>query len=189
MKISKITWIILGIGIFVLAAGSLYWLYHQQSLEQRQLDDSLAIAQAALPKMEQEKEVQQSQLTQLESQLTQAESDLSQAESVLNESQANFPEAVESIEFDERLFKLARDRNLEITMLTASKPSSKAVGGINFSVTSFTVSVSGDMVQILEFIGNVVKDKYFVSATVESVSMKITEEEPSASIALVIYGY
>ena len=51
MKLSKTAWLILGIGIFVIALGSLYIVYSQQGDEREQLNDSLPAAQATLPKV------------------------------------------------------------------------------------------------------------------------------------------
>ncbi len=192
-RLSKTAWLILGIGIFVIAMGSLYFLYSRQGGEQGQLNDSLSVAQATLPGLVSEKEDWESQLTQLESQLTQWESQLSQAVSLLDTTQASLPESVESIEYDEELFRIADGWRLEIINLTASESRDKEVQvevedieveDITFLVTSFTVDVRGEVNDILGFINTIVTSEDFTCATVELVNINIpeplTEEEKEA---------
>ena len=203
MRLSRTAWLVLGIGIFVIAFGGLYFLNSRQGDEEEQLDDSLSEAQAALPKVISEKEDWESQLTQLDSQLTQLESQVAQAMSLLTQRKMLFPESVESIEYDERLFQIADGSNLEIAILTASEPGDETVEvevedieveGITYSVTSFVVNVRGKALElpleteeelqnyidatvdnILAFITTIVTDKDFTTATVELVNIDIPE--------------
>ncbi len=182
MKLSRTAWLVLGIGIFVIAFGSLYFLYSRQDNEQEQLNDSLSVAQATLPTLVSEKEDWESQLTQgesrltqQESQLTQRESQLAQATSLLDTTQASFPESVESIEYDELLFNFAHDCNLRITTLIASEPGNEEVEDITYSVTSFTVDVKGEVANILDFINAIVTSEDFTCATAELVNINIPE--------------
>ncbi len=202
MRLSKTAWLILGIGIFVIAFGSLYMVYSRQSGEREQLNNSLLVAQATLPKVVSEKEDWESQLSQLESQLTSLESELAQATSLLDSTEASFQEPVESIESDEELFKIAGYWDLEIISLTAEEPTDEVVDNITYSITPFTVDVEGEVADILDFISTITTDEYFIAATVELVSIVVPEpltekdkegltegEMPSATIKLVIYGY
>ena len=187
MKLSKTAWLILGIGIFVIACGCLYMLYSQQAGEQEELADSLAVAQGALPQLVSEREDLESQLTQWEGQLAEAASSLVKIE-------ARFPESVQSIEYDERLFEIADDCDLEITSLTASELGDKKVEDVTYAVTSFGVEVEGEVADILDFVNAIATSEYFTTATMETVNMDIPEPEeeedkPSATIGLVIYGY
>ena len=151
MRLSKTAWLILGIGIFVIALGGLYFIYSREGDQQEQLNDSLSVAQAALLTLVSEKEdwesqltQQESQLTQQESQLTQRESQLAQATSLLDTTQASFPSSVESIEYDELLFNFAHGYNLRITELFSSEPGNEEVEeDITDSVTSFVVYFKG----------------------------------------------
>ncbi len=182
MRLSKTAWLILGIGIFVIAFGSLYLLYSRQGNEQEQLNDSLLAAQATLPTLVSEKEdwesqltQQESQLTQQENQLTQQESQLAQATSLLDTTQASFPSSVESIEYDELLFNFAHGYNLRITRLIASEPGNEEVEDITYSVTPFTVDVRGEVAGILDFINAIVTSEDFTNATAELVNINIPE--------------
>lgn len=209
MKLSKTAWLILGIGIFVIAFISLYMVYSQQQGEQSRLNDDLLAAQATLPGVVAEKEAQESQLAQRQSELTQLESGLTEATALLESAKMKVPSTVESIEYDERLFTIAYSWGLEITRLTASKPSDQKVESITFSTTTFVVQVKGEVADILDFISTIATDANFNSATVKLVSINVpgpltkeekedlSEEEieeleaqaPEATITITIYGY
>jgi len=205
MKLSKIAWLIMVIGIFVIASGSLYWIYLQEGPKQEELNAQLSVVQAQLPKLAAER-------ASLESTLTELEDKLAQATSQLKTARAAFPTAaVESIEVDELLFGIADDWGLEITSLTASEPDGQdievevediEVEDVIYLVTSFDVNVKGEVADILNFIHTIVTHKDFDTATVELVNIvvpqplteaekeELNEEEiPSATIKLVIYSY
>jgi uncharacterized protein YpmS len=182
MKISKVAWLIIGIGIFAIAAGSLYMLYSQQVSEQRELNERLAAAQTLLP--------------QVTTQRDNLENQLSQVEARLQDAEANFPESVQSIEFGDKFFRVADDCGVAITSFTSVEPSAKKQGSVSYSVASFTVTVEGEVDDILDFINTIATDEYFVSTTPEVVSMEVPEsddegegEKSSATINLVVYGY
>jgi len=214
MKLSKTAWIILVTGIFIIAIGSLYWLYLQERPKQEELNAQLSAVQAQLPKLAEQR-------ANLESTLTELEDNLAQATSQLKTAKAAFPALVESIEVDELLFGIANDWGLEITSLTASEPRDYRVKvemeaediemeDVTYLVTSFTIDVKGEVADILNFIHTIVNHRDFDTATVELVNIvvpdPISEEEkeglseeeieeaeepemPSATIKLVIYSY
>ena len=214
MKLSKTAWIILLVGIFIIAIGSLYWLYLQEGPKQEELNAQLSAVQAQLPNLAEQR-------ASLESTLTELEDNLAQATSQLKTAKAAFPDLVESIEVDELLFGIANDWGLEITSLTASEPRDYRVKvemeaediemeDVTYLVTSFTIDVKGEVTDILNFIHTIVNHRDFDTATVELVNIvvpeplteaekeELTEEEieeaeepemPSATIKLVIYSY
>ena len=186
MKLSKTALWILGIGFFIITSAVLVMLHAGQSGDVEQLEDNLAVTQTVLTTLTSEREELNSQLLQLENQLDEAEAAYSQ-------SQANFPEAVMSIEHDEELFLIADDYNLEVMSLTASEPRENKVEGIPFDNTIFEMEVRGEVSNILSFINNVTTGGYFDSATVELVNMEVPEpdedETPTAVIKLIIYSY
>ena len=174
MKLSKKVWIIIGVCIFAAVLGILYTFYFRELGEREQLSDRLAAAEVLLPGLTAARE--------------ELEDQLAQATSLLNKNQAKFPESVESIEYDDDLFEIADDCNVDITSITASPPKNKKVGAVTYSVSSFTVVISGDIDDILEFIyairtGDDFQLPWSAEVTVVSTSMK------TATIRLDIYGY
>jgi len=211
MKFSRIAWLILVIGVFVIASGSLYWLYLQERPKQEELNEQLSVVQATLPKLAAERADLESTLAELEGKLAQATSQLKTAKAV-------FPDSVESIEVDELIFEIANNWGLEIISLTATEPRDKMVEvememedieveDVTYVVTSFTADVKGEVTDILNFIQTIVNHQDFDAATVEIVALvipepvseiekeELSEEEieerlkPSATITLVVYTY
>lgn len=208
MKLSKTAWLMLGVGVFIIAFASLYTIYSGQSGEQERLNSSLATAQVLLPKLIDERE-------DLEVELTQWEEKLDEATLSLSISEARFPRSVESIEYDERLFRMAYDCDLQVVELIASEPRTKKIEEITYTVTTFEVVVRSNraapktaagfepyidetVANILDFIDTVATSESFTNATIELVSMADLEppEEvgggetgPEANIQLIIYGF
>jgi hypothetical protein len=173
MKISKKVWIIVGICIFAVILGILGTFYFREVGEREQWETRLENAQVRLPGLTAERE--------------ELEDRLAQATSALNKNQAEFPESVESIEYDDDLFEIADDCNVDITSIQASTPTSSGI----YSVSSFIVAVSGDIDDILQFIYAIRTGDDFQlpwSAEVKVVNISIADKT-AATISLNIYGY
>jgi chromosome segregation ATPase len=217
MRLSRTAWLILGIGIFVIAFATLYTINSRQSGEAEQLSDGLSEVQALLPQLISERE-------DLEDQLSQWESELAEAVSSLNRNKARLSKSVESIECDEILFDIAEDCDLEIFELTASEPNDEKVRDedekvedITYAVTTFEVKVrpvesppatlgnfeiyiEEAVANMLDFINTIATGEDFTNATIAVVDMENLEppyeeeeleraEKPEATIELTIYGY
>lgn len=186
LSLSKTALWILGIGLFVIISAVLLALQASRSGDAEQLEENLTMTQSVLTTLIAEREDLDGQLAQLENQL-----DL--AETAYDRSQAKFPEAVASIEYDEELFFIAGDYNLEIIRLTASEPREKKMEEVPFDNTVIEVEVRGEVSNILSFINNVTTGGFFNSATVELVNLEVPEpdedEQPSAVITIIVYSY
>ena len=176
MKLSKKFLLITVIVIFAVALGVLFSIYSGQNSERAQFNDRLSQAQTLLPGLINNRETKEDELTQ--------------AESLLAASQAQFPESVESIEYGDDLFEIADDYDVILTRLTASKPTSKTVGTVTYSISSFTVVVQGSIDNILEFIYALrTGDDFQLPWSAEVNSVQTNVSGGSANINLVIYGY
>lgn len=193
-RLSKTAWIVLGAGIFIIGFVALYMLYSQQNSEKQRIENDLTLAQAETIATATEKRNAENELTKAEGTLAQLESDLDQAILQLNSSKIGFPNSVESIEYDERLFSIADSWGLVVSSLTASEPGQESVDDITFSVTNFAINVKGQVDDILGFVNTLSIDPNFVSTTIRTVNLRVPGdidviENASASIALTIYGY
>lgn len=210
MKISKTALIVLGIGVFIIVFATLFVMYSGQSGEREQLNASLTKAQGVLPELLAEK-------VDLESQVTQWQDELDKAMVALSKSEGRFPKSVESIEYDEILFKLAEQSGLMIIEITASEPSGEVVRGtdITYDVSTFEVLVrnaesppatAGEFEvyidetvdKVLEFIHLVVVTPDFGVATIKVAAidgleppeaLEGNETGPEATLELAIYGF
>ena len=174
MKLSKTVWLVIVIVLLGIAAGVLFSIYSGQVGERKQLNDRLSVGQTLLPGLAANRE--------------DLEDQLAQAESLLDKSQAKFPESVKSIEYGEDLFEIADDSNVDLTSLSPSTPTSKKVGAVTYSVSSFVVVVKGNIGDILDFIYVIRTGGDFQlpwSADLKGVNMGGS----GATITLDIYGY
>lgn len=171
MKLSKKVWIIVGIGIIVVLLGIVFTVYFRQVREQQDLEDRLDAATALSITLAADKEDLGNQL--------------SQAQSLLATSQAQFPQAVESIEYGEYIFEIAEKCNLTLASLTFPKPTGRTQGSVTYSGVSLSLPVSGELADIFEFIDIIRTDPRFASTQVKSVNLA----GGSATIAVDIYGY
>jgi hypothetical protein len=163
-KLSKIAWLILGIGIFVIAIVGLYLVYNQQKNEQQEVSQNTTTAQNTL------------------SETILIKENLSVRDT--------FPESVESIEYDEVLFNFASDHNLEIITVTVSEPYDITVEEmateeeVTYAASTFIVSLEGDVANVLNFVNSIANGTDFNVATMEQVDIKtpvpLTEAEKEA---------
>jgi hypothetical protein len=186
MKLSKIGLWILGIGIFVIASAVMVALHASQSGDAKQLEENLEVTQAVLATLVSDREDMTGQLAQMEN-------ELDEAEAAYFRSQGKFPKTVASIEYDEEIFSIADDNNLEVMSLVASEPRESDVEEITFNTTNFEVEVRGTVSHILNFIDDVVNGEYFDSASVEMISMEVPkpgqDKQPTAVLQIIIYSY
>jgi hypothetical protein len=194
MRLSKTAWLVLGIGIFIIAFAAMYSINSGQSGEQEQLNDGLAKNQALLPNLIAERE-------DLESQLAEWEKKVAEVTVLLDQSKGRFPHSVESVDYDAILFRIADDCDLQVTKLTVSEPGStkvplkldgKKVEDIVYDTTTLEVKVrskesppnsAGDfetyiddtMDNMLDFINDIVTSDEFNVCAIEVVDMKKLE--------------
>jgi len=187
MRLGRTAWLVLGIGVFVIAFVTLFFIYSRQSSEQAELENSLAGVQTQLIKLISGRE-------SLESQLTQQQSKLAETQALLTSARASFPKLEASIEYSEVLTEIADLCGLKVVNMSADEPREKKVEDVTFLVISFEVRVEGELSSILSMVNAIATDERFASTTVEVVNIKvpqatITGEEPSATIKLVGYSY
>ena len=175
MRISKLTWIILGVGVFAIGLGALYMLYNQQITQQKSLTEQIAAAQASLSKASADRAGTQNQLGQIQSDVAKLQDDLAKARSQLATAGSGMPKTVESIEYAEKLFTMAQGLNLEVTSFTSSEPGSTQIQSLSFGSTVFTINVKGATGNVLALVDAIAKSSDFTSASVELVDMKKTD--------------
>ena len=182
MRLRKRTWLVIAIGVFVIALISLGMLRYQQVGEQNQLNKQLALIQSRLGEVKLEE--LSSRQAELEEQLRQATSQFEAVKTVLSQ-------PVGSITATSTLFDIARAHGLEVTEVTSPGPTSGSLEGITCSVLSLTVKVKGDVPNLISFVTKL--NSHFTTGVVKSIIITIPEttsgEKASAEIQLVVYTY
>ncbi len=203
MKLSKTSWSLLTIGIFMILFTSLGVAYAQQGQEQSRLNPELSLAQLLLTKQLAKfpPEKFSSQQRELESRLAKAESQLETAKTTLSQ-------LIESIEVTDTLFEAGDTCRVEIIEISSAGLTNKELGDITCSVLSLVVKVEGDVPNLTNFV--VELSRRFPTGVAQSVQINVPEvieeeeetggeletesgeeelEKPSANIQLVIYFY
>jgi len=200
MRLTKTFWIVLGVVILVAAAVTLYMFYRGQVSEQDKLNDSLTAVHTELQRLDLEKiglehEIAQlesdlagleGETDQLEAEISQLEAELSQLEDeraqavaqaalLLSEAEAKFLSTVESIEYDEILFGFAQDTNLRIEEVEVSVPMEQGAEDIVYNTTTFSITVWGDVADILDFVDTIVAYESFKTAVLDTFGMNVPE--------------
>ena len=207
MKLGKTSWIVLTVGIILVAFGSLGIARAQQVDERQRLDDELAVAEVRLSKL---------QLNQLRSQQSELEKQSEQISLQLTAAKDNFRQPIESIEVTDTLFEIAGASGVEIIDYGSSDLGTGTIEGINCSIIRLNMVARGTVFNLINFVIKLNND--FPTGVVGSVAMDTqalegeaeegatenqteeeegatenqTEEEdnnPTASITLVVYAY
>jgi len=194
MKLSKTALLFLAIGIFVILAAWLGMSYYQQGQEQSQLSEELSLVQLRLKKLPTQE--------QFSSQQGELESRLAKAESQLKSAKASLYWFLQSIEASDLFFELAEASQVEVTDISSPGLVTKTLEEVDLSGLSLTVTVEGDVPNLIDFIYKWTKE--YPTGVVESVEIIVpeetdeeaeeeeieTEEErPSATVNLLIYTY
>jgi hypothetical protein len=140
MRFSKTAWIVLGVGVFVIFAAILMWLYFQETNEHGLLEEELLQKEDQLA-------ILTSQQQSLESNLTQLQSTLTQELSRFEAARSKFPVSVESIEIDELLFNIVDTHDLEIISINSAETITSEIDDVIFSITPFIVSIGGRVIE------------------------------------------
>jgi len=183
LKLSKKSGFILIAGIAIAIFAGLWLARDQQVDEQEQLREELSIAAMKLENSQNNEEISAQQV-QLENQLSQTISQLETAKAALSQSAG-------SIRVSGTLFDIAEATGVEITEISSSQLSSDSLEGLTCSVLPLSVTVEGDVADIISFVGSLNHD--FTTGLVKSVEMNIPEttceEAASANIRIHIYTF
>jgi hypothetical protein len=182
MRLSKTVWMILGIAVFVIGAVVIFMLYQGQTDKRQEARDELESAQGTVLLLLQQKgnvETElvdkKNELVQWQDTIEQLEEQVAQLDKTLIQTQEEFPVSAESIEYDEKLFSIALNNDVELSILTASELSEVTVDGINYETASFGIEARGEVVNILTFINEIVNEDEFKTAAIDQANLSIPQ--------------
>ncbi len=168
MKFSRLSWLILSIGIFIIGAVVLYVLYQQQADEKDELNLNLVAANSSLPPLI-------SNSAALQSQLDALEAELAEARAALEDAEAKLPKDIESSIYGDLLFEMAHSVGLFVREFTATEPSRTVLDDIIYETTTITMEVKNNLQDILLFISKIEVGLDFNTTTIDSVTIEDLE--------------
>lgn len=143
MKLGKTSLLILVLGIFIIAFGSLGLTRSQQVEKKSQLENEIAIAEARLDNLH---------LKELYTQQEGLEEELNDAQSHLEVVKAALWQSIESADVTESLFQIASASGVEIISIGSSDIGEGELNGIKCSVVKLTIRVEGDLANLISYV-------------------------------------
>lgn len=182
LKSGKTFWMVIAIGVFVIALTGVAKVYFEKSGEQKEVNEQLAVAQSRLSEIP---------LEELSSRQSELEGQLSQTTSQYNEVNSIISQPISSINTSSTFFDVAKTFGLEVTELTSTTPVTESLEGLNCTMISLTATVRGEVSNIVNFISGM--NFYLKTGTIKSTIITIPEtasgDNASANIQLVVYNY
>ncbi|MBM4432709.1 MAG: hypothetical protein FJ025_01750 [Chloroflexi bacterium] len=182
MKLSKTSWIILTVGMCLIAFSSVGAARAQRLEEQTQLREELSVAELRLSKLSTQ---------ELSDQQEKLKNELSQTIAQLENVKAEFSQLTDSINASDRLFEIAGTCGVEITEIISPILTTERLEEISYSALPINVKAEGQVTCLISFINELsnnlgVGSVKSAEINVPSIGMA---EEPTADINLVIYIY
>jgi hypothetical protein len=182
LKLSKTSWILLAVGVFIIMFVGLGAVGFKQANQQDQLNEELTLAQL---------ELQRIQLEQLAGQQEVLGNQLSQTLSQLETAKVKLSPPAVGITSGDILFDVAAAHGVTITEIKSSILASDELEGITCSVLSLMARAEGDVPDLIDFIIELNGD--LPIGVIKSVAIGIpeatSEDKSSADIQLIIYTY
>ncbi len=182
MKLSKKSWLFIGIGIFLIALVGLWMVYSQQSGVKTQLKEEYDLATSRLNSIQVEQLADQQE--KLEQQL---DDTIAQSETA----RKTLSEPMNSIIITDILFSTAESNSVNITEIKSSGVNNVVLKGVPCRVLPLTANIEGEVDNLVVFITQL--NDNLATGVVRSISMNIPYtaggEKPSASIQMVVYTY
>jgi hypothetical protein len=185
-RLSKTSWLILAVGLFVVVAAGLGVTHSQQAQEQGRLDDELEIAQKSLESLK---------IADLQLQLNELLQAADEAQLQLDEVQRQLDQTVVSVDITEEFFSIASKCGVTVTNLATSPIIPNIYEGIGLSTTSLNAVVEGELAALIYFVESLNSD--FTTGRIKSTQIDIppsTSNETSTktttiNIQMIIYSY
>jgi hypothetical protein len=182
VKLTKKSWLFIGIGIFLIALVGLWTVYSQQSGVKKQLKEEYDMATSRLNSI---------QVEQLADQQGELEQQLDDTIAQSKTARKTLSEPMNSIIITDILFSTADSNSVNITEIQSSGMNDVELEGVPCRVLPLTANIEGEVGNLVAFITQLNDD--LATGVVRSVDMNIPYtaggEKPSASIQMVFYTY
>jgi hypothetical protein len=171
MKISKVTWIFVIIGIVAIAGASLGMAHSRQTEQQNQLQQQIAQAKqkAAL--------INNNELLTRQSQLNQ---EIKSYDGQLESAQTKLMADEDSISAADRILATGRNFNLQVEVLTQPGLSNGDLAGADCDILEVSIQVSGNMTDINNFVKDL--SRQFPTSIVTSVNISNDQAPEEAAV-------
>jgi hypothetical protein len=180
LKLGKKSWLVIAIGVFIIALFGLWSVYSQQLGRKEPLVVELNTAEMKLSGFDIEPLTRRHD--ELEWQLDQTRSQSTAARDML-------AQPVDSITVSDHLFEVAAAHSVNITALSSSGMAEEALAGITLPLLPLSATATGNITDLASFITTLNSD--FPTGVIRSVDMNnpATGEPATITIQMVIFTY
>jgi len=183
LKLSKVSWLILSTGVFLLILLGLGVTHSQQSEEQTRLTDELTTIEMRLNNVK---------VSQLQQQHEELQAQVQDSENQLNTVKNRLQQLIDSVDVTDKFFVIADNCDVEIiTISTTAISEDMLLDTIDCISISVTASVTGTVDNLINFILSL--NSGFATGYVMSSQISIPEESSdntsTAGINMIIYSY
>jgi len=182
VKLSKKSWVLISIGLFLIGMIGLWTVYSQQSGVEKQLKEELTLVNSKLDSIE--IELLENKPGELEQQLDKT---LEQSETA----RETLSQPMNSIIISDILFSTAEANNVNITAISSSVANRMTLEGVPCLTLPVTASIEGELNHLVDFVTELNGD--YPIAEVNSFNVQIPYSAGnttlSANIQMVIYAY
>ncbi len=177
INLSKTSWIILSVGIFIVILAGLGVTYSQQVKEKNEVEEQLGFTELRLGKFN---------IAELEKDKSDLEISLANNYYIYETIRANLTESVLSSDVTEKCYTIASKSGVEITNISSTSIKSVALADVGCLTINLSITVSGQLPDFITFIKNLNED--FSTGHINNLQI-LLEENPRASIQFVVYSY
>jgi hypothetical protein len=180
MKLSKKSYLFIGVGIFLIALAGLWTVYSQNSGEEKQLKEEFAQAKTRLNSI---------QVEQLAGQQGELEQQLKDTLAQSKTARKTLSEPMNSIIITDILFVTAESNSVNITEINSSGMSDVQLEGVPCRMLPLTANIKGEVENLVDFIAQL--NDNLANGVVRSIIMNIPDaagsETPTATIQMVVF--
>lgn len=182
LKLSKTSWLILSVGVFIVVLAVLGITRSQQAQEQSRLDDELEMSQISLANM---------QISDLQAELAGLEQTAAREQAELDLAANSLNETVVSVDVTDEFFSIASACGVIVVNISTSPISPNIYEGLGLSATSINAALEGELSNLIDFVEAL--NSGFNTGQIRMAQIDIppssSNETPSASIQMTIYSY
>jgi hypothetical protein len=177
INLSKTSWIILSAGVFIVVLAGLGVTFSQQMKKSSQLDEELEVTEMRLEKYN---------IDELQQQENELIAILAASSAQYDTGKTQLQQNIESIEVTDKCYLIASLSNVIVRDIGTTEIKESAFSGINCDKITVSVSVRGELPDMVNFINNL--NQSFTTGYIDTAQIMLGETQ-YASVQLVVYSY
>ena len=179
MKISKASWMILAIGVFIIVLAGLGLARSGQSKEKDRIDQELSMSNARLGNLK--VLPYQTQIDELQEQLTETQDQADEAKDRLEQK-------IISVDITDKFYEIAAYYHVIVDDVGTTSISQQPYASINCDTISLNADVSGKGEDIVDFVTGL--NDNFTTGFVRSVQVANSDNDTSSiNVQMTVYSY